>query len=160
MLKLFFGLDIDCCLISHMLGIPIGLYILYLLIFVRFPLRPGCVSVNALDSGSRGCVFDPCRGRFLDFVVVGSNPGRGSPSLSSLRGRYSGYHEFLVGSWSLQEWRHGCIVAMKQSNLTTLFCTPKPKCRLYGDFYILPSTTVQRINIIILIQLNKPILQL
>ena len=69
----------------------------FLICYYIKKVRPGSVSVTALDSGSRGCVFDPSRGRILDFVVVGSNLGRGSPSLSSLRGRYSGYHEFLVG---------------------------------------------------------------
>ena len=103
--------------------------------------RRGSVSVNALDSGSRGCGFDPSRGRIHDFLVVGSSPGRGSPILSSLRGRYSGYNEFLVGRWSLQEWRPVCIVAMKQSNLTTLFWAQKPKCRLYGTFNLLLSPT-------------------
>ena len=101
--------------------------------------RPGSVSRNALDSGSRGCGFHPCRGRSLDFVVLGSNPGRGSPSLSSLLGRYSGYHDFLVGRRNLQEWRPCCIAAMKQSNLKTLFCAQKPKCRLHGTFYLLPN---------------------
>ena len=45
----------------------------------------GSVSVNAVDSGSRGCGFDSSRGRIHDFVVVGSSSGRGSPRLSSLR---------------------------------------------------------------------------
>ena len=67
-------------------------------LYFKVPItRPGSVSRNALDSGSRGWRFDPSRGRTHDFVVVGSSPGRGSPSLSSLRGGYSGYHEFLVG---------------------------------------------------------------
>ena len=90
-----------------------------------------------MDSGSRGRGFDPSRGRTHDFVVVGSSPGRGSPSLSSLRGRYSGYHEF---SLEAEASRSGALVvsAMKQSNLTTLFCAQKPKCRLCGTFYLLP----------------------
>ena len=74
-------------------------------------MRPGSVSVNALDSGSRGSGFDSLWGRTHDFVVVGSNPGRGSPSLSSLRGRYSGCHEFLVGKAKppgLAPWLYRC----------------------------------------------------